>query len=420
MLMKNKYISIPFDESKLKKRNIELAFILEMSNFLSKYINLKELLQGALSKILKYFDLDSGRIYFIDEKMTFLNLAAYEGLEPGGLKKINIKEGFSGKSVETKAFIAQHVSELEDKKRVALLKGKGFKIIICTPLIVMGKVRGVMNLASKKDFILSYQKIDLLMAIGNQIAIVADNISLYEDLNCKIIDIKEKKEMIEFFAYSVSHDLKNPAIGIYGLTKRLYDKFSNVMDEKAELYCKQILKSAELIVSLLEKINTFIITKESSLDFEKINIKTIIKEVRNGFENLLKQRHIKWLEPDDLPEIIGDKLAFFRIFQNFTDNSLKYGGESLSKITIGYKKDQKNHIFSFSDNGIGIKPEAKEKIFGLFQRHDTSKGIIGSGLGLAIIKEAAERHNGNVWMDEHTIKGVTFYLSIPKKIKQQA
>lgn len=91
----------------------------------------------------------------------------------------------------------------------------------------------------------------------------------------------------------------------------------------------------------------------------------------------------------------------------------------MSKITIGYKQDSKNHIFSFNDNGIGIKPEAKEKIFELFQRDDTSKGIIGSGMGLAIVKEIAERHSGHVWIDKDTIKGVTFYLSIPKKIKQQ-
>ena len=266
MLIKNKYISIPFDESKLKQRNIELAFILEMSNFLSRHMNLKDLLQGTLSKVLKYFNLDSGRIYLIDKERIFLNLVAYKGLDPEGLEKINIKEGFSGSSAETKAFIAHHVSELEDKKRVALLKEKGFKIIICVPMIVMGKVYGVMNLASKNILKLSYQKIDLLMAIGNQIAIAANNILLYEDLNRKLIDINKKKEMIEFLAYSVSHDLKNPAIGIYGFAKRLYDKFENVMDEKARLYCNQILKSSKHIVSLLEKINTFIITKEASLN----------------------------------------------------------------------------------------------------------------------------------------------------------
>ena len=53
MLFKNKYISIPFNESNLKERNRRLAFILEISNFLSMSRNLEELLGGALTKVLE-------------------------------------------------------------------------------------------------------------------------------------------------------------------------------------------------------------------------------------------------------------------------------------------------------------------------------------------------------------------------------
>jgi len=146
MLSNKKYLSLKISESKLKERNRELSILQEMSNFLSASMDLNKLLTGALSKILEYFDMEAGRIYLIDDTNKRLYLAAHRGMKIRGLENLSFDEGFSGKAARTKSFIAQHVSELEDKKRAALLLSKGFKIIICVPLISMDKIVGVMNL----------------------------------------------------------------------------------------------------------------------------------------------------------------------------------------------------------------------------------------------------------------------------------
>ena len=162
MLSNKKYISIKFSEAKLKKRNRDLSILLEMSNFLSTSMELKDLLTGVLSKVLKYFDEEAGRIYLMDGEGQSLNLAAHQGIEIEGLEKMNISDGFSGKAVRTKSFIAQHISELEDKKRESLLSGKGLKIIICVPLINMDNVVGVMNLGASGMIQLDQNKVDVL------------------------------------------------------------------------------------------------------------------------------------------------------------------------------------------------------------------------------------------------------------------
>ncbi len=82
--------------------------------------------------------------------------------------------------------------------------------------------------------------------------------------------LKESSEKIKLFAYSVSHDLKSPAIGLYGLTKRLYKDYADILDEKGENYCGQILKSAEQIAALVEQINIFISAKEAPLTIERL------------------------------------------------------------------------------------------------------------------------------------------------------
>jgi len=341
-----------------------------------------------------------------------LNLAAHQGMEIEGLEKMNISDGFSGKAARTKSFIAQHISELEEKKRESLLSGKGLKIIICVPLIIMGNVVGVMNLATSGMIQIDQNKVDVLMAIGNQIAVAANNARLYGDLKNKSQIIKEKMEMIKFFSYSVTHDLKSPAIGVYGFAKRLKEKYRAILDKRGQSYCDQILKTSEQMVLLLEKINAYIAVKEAPINLEDVNMKEITEEIRNEFSDRLKKRRIRWSEPDIIPEITADRLDLVRIFRNFVDNALKYGGEDLHEIKIGYKEDKTFHVFSFSDDGVGIKGEDKEKLFKLFQRSETSKGKAGSGLGLAIVKEIAERHQGEVWVETNTNKGATFYISI--------
>ena len=417
MLTNNRYISSNFNELELRERNKDLALLLDMSNSLSTSKSLGDVLEGALSKVLEHFGLKTGRIYLLDDEGEYLHLAAHQGTQPEGLETVHINEGFSGKAVRTKSFIAHHVSELEDKKRAALLSEKGFKGIICAPLIVRGKAVGVLNLATSKIINLDQNQIDILTAIGNQIAVAVANAKLYEDLENKLQSLKQKKEMIKFFAYSVSHDLKSPATGVYGLTKRLKETYEEVLDEKGKAYCDQLLKASQQMVDLVEDINTFIRTREARLDIEKTSVKEVMDQVKNEFSTVLLHRQINWSEPDGLPEIWADRMALSRVFRNLVDNALKYGGEKLLKIKIGYEENGEFHIFSISDDGIGIKVEDKEKIFEVFQRNETSKGTPGSGLGLAIVKEIAQRHGGQVWIDSQREKGATFYISISKDLE---
>jgi len=230
--------------------------------------------------------------------------------------------------------------------------------------------------------------------------------------------LKEGSEKIRLFAYSVSHDLKSPAIGLYGLTKRLHEDYSDILDEKGQRFCEQILKTAEQIAALVGQINVFISTKEAPLTVERLELKEILQVIREGFSPQLSIREIRWSEPGYIPEIKADRLSIIRALRNLVDNALKYGGEALSEIDIKYKESSESHILSVKDNGIGIKEQDNHQdVFGPFIRRKTSKGIEGSGLGLSIVREIAEKHGGEVWLEPGQDRGITFYISIPKYLQ---
>jgi len=230
-------------------------------------------------------------------------------------------------------------------------------------------------------------------------------------------ELRESAERTKLFAYSVSHDLKGPTIGIYGMTKLLQKNYRDILDEKGKRYCDQILKASEQIGALVEQVNVYITGKEAPLNIEPVNLKEILRMVREEFSVQLNLRQISWQEPQYIPEINADRLSILRVLRNLVDNALKYGGDDLTKIIIGHKVSDDQHILSVKDDGVGIKEKDTKGIFQVFMRKKSSKGVEGTGLGLAIVKEIAERHEGEVWARPGSKKGITVYISIPKYLQ---
>ncbi len=417
MLSAEKHITLKFSRSGLKARNEALSALLELSNFLSAGMGFEPLLQGALSIVLKHFALDSGRIYLLEPKEQVLVLTAHTGLDVSGLERVGLKDSFSGKSARTKSFIAQHVSELASEERAELLALKGLKIIVCVPFIVRDRVEGVMNLGSKKVIKLGQEEIDLLMTMGHQIGVASNNARIHQDLQEKLREVQEKKETIKFFAYSASHDLKSPAIGLCGLMERFYRQYGDLLDDTGRLYCKTIMKTAGQIATLAEQINSYIAARELPLSIGKVNMEEVLTQLRQEFDAPLRVRNVTLLAPSFFPELMGDELRLTRAFRNLLDNALKYGGEELSEIRFAYEESKDHHIFSVTDDGVGIKEEDMERLFHFFQRLETSSHTEGSGMGLAIAKEAAKKHLGDVWVESAPNKGATFYLSVSKRLE---
>lgn len=417
MVVGQEFISVKFSESQLRERNKVLSLLLDMSNFLSSAESLQDMLTGALAKVMESFDFDAGRIYLMDEGGESLTLAAFQGTVAEGFEKVKITEGFSGKAARTRSFIAQSVSELDDEKRARFLISRGFRIIVCVPLIVMGEVLGVMNLATAKTVELDQNAIDLLISLGNQIAVAANNIRLHESLRKKICELKLQKKAIEFFAYSISHDLKSPAVAIYGLTKRLHKLFCEPLEPPGNQYCDQILKAAEQVVVLVDRINAYITAKEAPIRFERLDMREITEDIRSEFTETMAKRGIEWHEPQRLPVAVCDRLSLTRVFRNLVDNALKYGGKDLSCVEIGYIEHKESHTFFVRDDGVGLRVDDPETLFEIFRRGGTSKGVEGTGLGLATVREIAERHGGRVWLESSNGGGSTFYFSISRHLE---
>ncbi len=229
-------------------------------------------------------------------------------------------------------------------------------------------------------------------------------------------DLRLSAEKIKLFAYAISHDIRNPLIGVHGLTKLLARQYGHLLDEKGKKYCEQVVKACEKAVSLVEDINNFVKSKELPLHCEKLDLKDMIRTIRSEFEPSLSVRRINWLEPPVAPEFCADRRAIERVFRNLVENALKYGGEKLTEIDIEYSESEEFHTLCVTDDGAGIQGEDLDRVFNMFQRKDGSNRIEGTGIGLAIVKEIAEKHKGKAWAARRPNGGASFCVSISKKL----
>ena len=238
---------------------------------------------------------------------------------------------------------------------------------------------------------------------------VAERIRIAEEL-------LTSSEKLKIFAYSVAHDLKSPSIGIYGLARLLRKNFAEILGEKGAGFCDQITKASEHVASLVDAINQFIATKETPLIIEAIDMEEVFCMLRDEFAARLRERRIALIEPKGVPHVRADKISILRVLRNLIDNALKYGGNGLTTIEIGYEESENLHRFTIRDDGVGIQAKDSGEMFKPFQRQGAPDGIEGTGLGLAIVKEIVELHQGEVRVERGTKGGTVFNLSIPKDI----
>jgi ligand-binding sensor domain-containing protein/signal transduction histidine kinase len=229
--------------------------------------------------------------------------------------------------------------------------------------------------------------------------------------------LAEKTEELESFIYTVSHDLKAPVISLQGLASLLQAELGENLSPNAAFYLERIQANAKqmqrLIAELLE-LSRIGRMRGPSLP---VSMRELVEEVLAELHGQIELKRARVRIADALPTVVGERTRLRQVWANLISNALRFSRPHVPpEIEIGARRERKDVVaFFVRDNGIGIAPEHREKIFEIFYRvegryHDEE----GTGVGLAIVKRIVHAHGGRVWVESEGLgKGSTFWFTLP-------
>ena len=228
----------------------------------------------------------------------------------------------------------------------------------------------------------------------------------------KLLNTRNKE--LDEFNRILSHDLKEPLRNIVSFSQLASRDVTDV--QKVKEYLNIVTDSGTQLHQLVEDVNIF--QNTNTIDITE-NTMIDIPEILNDIVQRVQQKYPKKvikLNLGIIPNIIGTADILNPVFLNLIDNAVKYNKERLVLIDISYELKNKMHQFKVEDNGIGVAPDYRDRIFEMFKRLNVRDSYTGSGLGLSIVRKLIEKAGGEISLvQSQEKKGSTFLFSYPFK-----
>lgn len=229
-------------------------------------------------------------------------------------------------------------------------------------------------------------------------------------------ELRARNKDLEQFTYLASHDLKEPLRSISSFVDLLHETLSGSPDETTVTALTFIGEGVERMTQLVHDLLEY--SREGgSGDFHDVDLNQTLAEVQANLKARLDSAGAK-LTIHTLPTVKGRDGDLRQLLQNLISNACKFqppGQEPHIAISAKKSEDGWDPVWEISvaDNGIGIAPDAAEKIFHPFHRLHDRDSYEGTGIGLAHCQKIVERHSGRIWVDPNPTGGSVFRFTIP-------
>jgi PAS domain S-box-containing protein len=236
------------------------------------------------------------------------------------------------------------------------------------------------------------------------------------------VDIHENKLMqlelaranqdLEQFAYSASHDLQEPLRNVKIFSELLFRRHASELQGEALDFLHHVSDSASRMEGLVRDLLAYTQTGALGQPPEPVDAGAVLKSALANLASAISETSAT-VAYDHLPVLPAHAAQLQQLFQNLIGNAIKYHRPGVPPvIRVSVTRQKADWLFSISDNGIGIEPRYRERIFGLFKRLHAHNEFPGTGIGLALCLRIVERHHGKIWVESEPGHGSTFYFTL--------
>lgn len=361
-----------------------------------------------------------GAILLHDSEDSRLHMRAHRGLGAtliGMCARVPLGTCLCGRAAESgEVVVAQHVDDRHDH-RYDGIADHGHYVV---PITSGGEVLGVLALYLDVGHPAATREIGYLEAVASTLAGTIRRKQAEEELISLAARLADKNRDLESFATIVSHDLQEPLRKVIGDTERLVSALSGG-GESAALALRIRATSARMR-SMVDSLLTFSRLGTGGSEPTTVHPGAAVRAVLADLADRIQEAGAE-VTVGSLPPVMSDPVHIRQLFQNLIANALKFHRPGVAPvITItgqllpSGSPDVPNGPvarFTVEDNGIGLRSQDTERIFGLFSRAGGRERYEGSGVGLATCRRIVERYGGTITADGVPGSGARFKISLP-------
>ncbi|MEY2405751.1 MAG: hypothetical protein QOG39_667 [Acidimicrobiaceae bacterium] len=302
-----------------------------------------------------------------------------------------------------------------------MLQREGVTSLAFVPVIVRDVLRGAVGMTTVgRTRRFDDDEIELLRVVGGAWVSRLERaraeralLAATAELERRNAELERSNRELEEFAYVASHDLKSPLLVVRGFLDLLVRHKGASLDDEGRTWIAAATRGSDRMEQLIDDLLGFSRAGRSQTVFDSVDLNAVWSmaeaDCRVGIEATGAR-----IAADELPVLRGDQTQLRQLLQNLLSNALKFarpGVVPIVEVTAERAGDQ--WVIAIGDNGVGVPPEDRERIFGMFTRLDETAGEPGSGIGLAICQRVAVAHGGQIWVEETDSGGSRFCVALP-------
>ncbi|WP_306057450.1 PAS domain S-box protein [Natronococcus wangiae] len=224
--------------------------------------------------------------------------------------------------------------------------------------------------------------------------------------------LEESNERLEQFAYAASHDLREPLRMVSSYLQLIENRYADELDEEGREFLEFAVDGADRMNAMIDGLLEYSRVETRGDPFEPTELDEVLAEATQDLQLKIDESDAE-ITAEALPRVEGDPSQLRQLVQNLLDNALEYSGDDPPRVHVSAERDGPAWIVSVRDEGIGIDPDDRGRIFEVFQRLHSHEEYDGTGIGLALCKRIVERHDGEIWVDSEPGDGTTFSFRLP-------
>jgi PAS domain S-box-containing protein len=378
--------------------------------------SLEDLLKETLGRVGELLETDSAAILLLtdDERSLVVRAAVGEEEKAIGLQ-IPLGEGIAGSIAASRSSVA--IEDISAFTVVNPILRQSIRSLIGAPLIVEGRLRGVIHADSVKTRRFTENDLRLLQLAADRIALAIEQTRLYEIEKEARLQAEESNRMKDEFLALVSHELRSPLSAILGYARLL--RFGPLDAQKVKTAVDVIERNGNAQTQLIDDLldTARIISGKLRLDVGPVDLVEVIESAVQTIWTAAEAKDIT-IETDLNPkagQITGDPERLQQVVWNLLSNAVKFtpaGG----RVAVRLERVDPHICITVRDTGKGIRRDFLPYVFDRFRQADasSSRRYGGLGLGLALVKYLVELHGGTVEaLSEGEGKGASFKVLLP-------